>query len=322
MGLWDGFISKVKNVTNKWSQGVSNLFSDSPLTEEFWEELEEKLLLGDVGIETTESLLTDLRQVSLDRRIAHTIELKSAFADLLISRLEEIPGMGEPLDVTAVPSVVLLVGVNGSGKTTTTGKLASLFLREGRSVILAAADTYRAAAIEQLKAWGERAGVRVVASAHGSDSAALVFDAIQAAKASGTNVVLVDTAGRLHTKVNLMDELAKVNRVVNREVEGGPTEALLVLDAVMGQNGFAQAEVFGKAVPLSGVILTKFDNSAKGGIALSIAQKLRLPIRYVGLGEGIDDLEPFSPRAFIGALLDMGMEEEEIEGIEKNDDND
>lgn len=319
MGLWDGFIAKVKNVTNKWSQGVSNLFSDSPLTEEFWEELEEKLLLGDIGIETTESLLADLRQVSLERRIVHTIELKSAFANLLISRLEEIPGMGAPLDVSAVPSVVLLVGVNGSGKTTTTGKLASLFLREGRSVILAAADTYRAAAIEQLKSWGERAGVRVVASSHGSDSAALVFDAIQAAKASGTNVVLVDTAGRLHTKVNLMDELAKVHRIVAREIEGGPSEALLVLDAVMGQNGFAQAEVFGKAVPLTGVILTKFDNSAKGGIALSIAQKLRLPIRYVGLGEGIEDLEPFSPRAFIAALLDV--EGEEIEVFGKNDDN-
>lgn len=318
MGLWDGLVSKVRNVTNKWSQGVSNLFSDSPLTEEFWEELEEKLLLGDVGIEATESLIADLRQVSVDRRIAHTIELKSAFADLLVSRLEEIPHMGAPLGVSASPSIVLLVGVNGSGKTTTAGKLASLFLREGRSVILAAADTYRAAAIEQLKAWGERAGVRVVASTHGSDSAALVFDAIQAAKASGTNVVLVDTAGRLHTKVNLMDELAKVQRVVGREVEGGPAEALLVLDAVMGQNGFAQAEVFGKAVPLSGVILTKFDNSAKGGIVLSIAQKLRLPIRYVGLGEGIDDLEPFNPREFVEALL--GMENRETEGAEKDGD--
>ncbi len=318
MGLWDGLVSKVKNVTNKWSQGVSNLFSDSPLTDEFWEELEEKLLLGDVGIETTESLVADLRQVSVDKRIAHTIELKSAFADLLVSRLEEIPNMGAPLDVSAAPSVVLLVGVNGSGKTTTAGKLASYFLREGRSVILAAADTYRAAAIEQLKAWGERAGVRVVASTHGSDSAALVFDAIQAAKASGTNVVLVDTAGRLHTKVNLMDELAKVQRVVGREIEGGPAEALLVLDAVMGQNGFAQAEVFGKAVPLSGVILTKFDNSAKGGIALSIAQKLRLPIRYVGLGEGIDDLELFNPRAFVEALL--GVETGEIANAGEDND--
>jgi fused signal recognition particle receptor len=305
MGIFDGLISKIKNVTNKWSQGVSNLFSDAPLTDEFWEELEERLISGDVGIDAAESLIADLRQVALDRRIAHTGELKNAFADLMTSRLEEVPGMGQPLDVSASPSIILLVGVNGSGKTTTAGKLASAFLKEGKSVILAAADTYRAAAIEQLKVWGEKAGVRVVASSHGSDSAAVVFDAVQAAKASGTNIVIVDTAGRLHTKSNLMDELAKVRRVVSREVEEGPTEALLVLDSVMGQNGFVQAEAFNRAVPLTGVILTKFDNTAKGGIAISISQKLRLPIRYVGLGEGIDDLEPFSPRVFVSALLDM-----------------
>lgn len=305
MGLWDGFISKVKNVTNKWSQGVSNLFSDSPLTEEFWEELEERLLLGDVGVEATESLIRDLRQVAIDKRIAHTIELKNVFADLIVARLEAIPCMGAPLDASKKPSVILLVGVNGSGKTTTAGKLASSFLSQGESVILAAADTYRAAAIEQLKAWGERAGVRVIAQSHGSDSAAVVFDAIQAAKAGGTNIVLVDTAGRLHTKSNLMDELAKVQRIVSRETEDGPAEALLVLDSVMGQNGFAQAEAFNKAVPLTGVILTKFDNTAKGGIVISIAEKLRLPIRYVGLGEGIDDLELFAPRAFVSALLNM-----------------
>lgn len=305
MGLLGGFFNKVKNVANKWSQGVSNLFSDSPLTDAFWEELEEQLLLGDVGIEVTESLVEELRQISIDRRIAHTRELKQAFADMLIARLEEIPGMGAPLDTSKKPSVILLVGVNGSGKTTSAGKLASLFLREGKSVILAAADTYRAAAIEQLKAWGERAGVRVIAQSHGSDSAAVVFDAIQAARAAGTNVVIADTAGRLHTKSNLMDELAKVQRIVGRELEEGPAEALLVLDSVMGQNGFIQAEAFNKAVPLTGVILTKFDNTAKGGIAIAIAQKLRLPIRYVGLGEGIDDLELFDPRAFINALLDM-----------------
>ena len=305
MGFFDGFISKIKNVTNKWSQEVSNLFSNSPLTDDFWEELEERLLLGDVGIETVDSLIEDLRQVAVDRRIAHTIELKKAFADMLVSRLEEIPGMGEPLDTNGSPSVIMLVGVNGSGKTTTAGKLASALLADGKKVILAAADTYRAAAIEQLKAWGERAGVRVIAQSHGSDSAAVVFDAIQAARASGVDVVLVDTAGRLHTKSNLMDELAKVERIVKREVEGGPAEALLVLDSVMGQNGFIQAEAFNKAVTLTGVVLTKFDNTAKGGIAISIAQKLRLPIRYVGLGEGIGDLEPFVPRAFISALLDM-----------------
>ncbi|MDR1516219.1 MAG: signal recognition particle-docking protein FtsY [Synergistaceae bacterium] len=305
MGIFDGFISKIKNVTNKWSQGVSNLFSDSPITDEFWEELEEQLILGDVGVDTAESLIADLRETATSGRIAHTAELKSAFADLLVRKLEEVGGMGAPLDVSASPSVILLVGVNGSGKTTTAGKLASIFLREGRSVILAAADTFRAAAIEQLKVWGDRAGVRVIASSQGGDSAAVVFDAIQAAKASGVNVVIADTAGRLHTKSNLMEELAKVRRVTARELPNGPAESLLVLDSVMGQNGFAQAEAFNKVAGLSGVILTKFDNTAKGGIVISIAQKLRLPIRYIGLGEGIDDLEPFSPRGFAAALLDM-----------------
>jgi fused signal recognition particle receptor len=308
MALFGGFISKFKNIANKWSQGVSNLFSDSPLTDEFWEKLEEILISGDVGVETAEALIGDLRQVALDRRIAHTAELKEVFAGMMIGRLEEIPGMGRPIDISETPSVILLVGVNGSGKTTTAGKLATMFLSQGKSVIMAAADTYRAAAIEQLKAWGERASVRVIASSHGSDSAAVVFDAIQAAKAAHSDVVVVDTAGRLHTKSNLMDELAKVGRVASRESPGGIRESLLVLDSVMGQNGFIQAEAFNKAVPLSGVVLTKFDNTAKGGIAFSIAQKLKLPIRYVGLGEGAADLDLFSPRDFVNALLDMGNE--------------
>jgi fused signal recognition particle receptor len=310
MGIFDGFISKIKNVTNKWSQGVSNLFSDAPVNDAFWEELEERLVMGDVGVETAEALIAELKQISVDTRIAHTGELKSAFAGLLVRTLEEIPGMGAQLDLKGSPSAILLVGVNGSGKTTTAGKLASAFLREGRSVILAAADTYRAAAIEQLKAWGERAGVRVVASSHGSDSAAVVFDAIQAAKASGADVVIADTAGRLHTKSNLMEELAKVRRVAGKELPSGSLESLLVLDSVMGQNGFAQAEAFNRAVGLTGIILTKFENTAKGGIVVSIARKLRLPIKYVGLGEGIGDLEPFSPKAFVSALLDMEMSDD------------
>jgi fused signal recognition particle receptor len=305
MILLDGLISKFKNVANKWSQGVSNLFSDSPVTDEFWNELEERLISGDVGVETTEKLVEDLKRMSLERRIAHTVQMKGFFAEMMIECLEEIPGMGHPVDVSDAPSVILLVGVNGSGKTTTAGKLATMFLKQGKSVILAAADTYRAAAIEQLKAWGERVSVRVVASSHGSDSAAVVFDAIQAAKAARADVVVVDTAGRLHTKANLMDELAKVGRVATREAPNGIRESLLVLDSVMGQNGLIQAEVFNKAVPLTGVILTKFDNTAKGGIVLSIAQKLRLPIRYIGIGEGAADLELFSPHNFVHALLNM-----------------
>lgn len=310
MAIWSDFVDKLKTITNKWSQGVSNLFSDSPLTEAFWEELEEQLIMGDVGIETTVSLLAELRKLSVDRRIANTHELKSVFAELLIDKMMQVPRMGEPLNVSESPSVIMLVGVNGSGKTTTAGKLAAQYKGEGLSVVLAAADTFRAAAIEQLKAWGEKVGVRVVAQSQGSDSAAVVYDAIQSARASGTQVVLADTAGRLHTKANLMDELSKVNRVVCREIESGPTEILLVLDSVTGQNGFLQAEAFNKALPLSGVILTKFDNTAKGGIVISIADRLKLPIRYVGLGEGVDDLMLFDAKGYIDALL--GIENKEI----------
>ena len=310
MAIWSDFVDKLKTITNKWSQGVSNLFSDSPLTEAFWEELEEQLIMGDVGIETTVSLLAELRKLSVDRRIANTHELKSVFAELLIDKMMQVPRMGEPLNVSESPSVIMLVGVNGSGKTTTAGKLAAQYKGEGLSVVLAAADTFRAAAIEQLKAWGEKVGVRVVAQSQGSDSAAVVYDAIQSARASGTQVVLADTAGRLHTKANLMDELSKVNRVVCRKIESGPTEILLVLDSVTGQNGFLQAEAFNKALPLSGVILTKFDNTAKGGIVISIADRLKLPIRYVGLGEGVDDLMLFDAKGYIDALL--GIENKEI----------
>jgi fused signal recognition particle receptor len=303
--------SKLRSVANRWSQGVSNLFSDSPLTDGFWDELEERLLLGDVGVETAEELTAELRQIAIDRRIAHTGELREAFAEALVKRLEDIPGMGKPIDVSRGPSVVILVGVNGSGKTTTAGKLASRFVREGKTVIMAAADTYRAAAIEQLKIWGERASVRVIAHSHGSDSAAVVFDAIGAAKASGTDIVIVDTAGRLHTKSNLMDELAKVGRVASRETPGGIQETLLVLDSVTGQNGFMQADVFNKSIPLSGVVLTKFDNTAKGGIVLSISQRLKLPIRYIGLGEEAADMEIFSCRDFAYALLGMERSNDE-----------
>jgi fused signal recognition particle receptor len=310
VGFWNSFIANIKSVTNKWSQGVSNIFSDSPLTEEFWEDLEEQLILGDVGVEDTESLIDDLRKLSVERRIAHRDELKGAFADMLTKRLDDVPGMGAPIDLSVKPSVVLLVGVNGSGKTTTAAKLASMLKKEGKSVILSAADTYRAAAKEQLKVWGERAGVRVVAQESGSDSAAVVFDSIKAAYASNADVVIADTAGRLHTKSNLMDELAKVYRVVRRETKDAAPEALLVLDSIMGQNGFLQAEAFGQAVPLTGVVLTKFDNTAKGGIAIAIARKLRLPIRYIGLGEGIDDLDRFVPRAFISGLLGMEFDDD------------
>ena len=303
MDLIRNLAQKLKNTGNKWTQGISNLFSDEPISDRFWEELEELLILGDVGIDLTETLIERLRQRSVDQRISRTSELRAVFSELLIEQLNKVKGMGDPLNISKKPSVILMIGVNGSGKTTTAGKLAAQFKREGKKVLLAAADTFRAAAIEQLKAWGERTDVRVIAQNQDSDPAAVVYDAIMAAQAGNYDVVIADTAGRLHTKSNLMEELGKVHRIVTREIPEGPAEVLIVLDAVTGQNGFIQAETFGRVMPVTGVILTKFDNTSKGGIVLAIAEKLGLPIRYVGLGEGVDDLQLFDPKTFIGTLL-------------------
>ena len=304
MDLFKNLAQKLKNTGNKWTQGISNLFSDEPISDRFWEELEELLILGDVGIDLTEKLIERLKQKAIDGRISRTSELRAVFSDLLVQQLKNVKGKGAALDISSQPAVILMIGVNGSGKTTTSGKLAAQLKKDGRKVLLAAADTFRAAAIEQLKAWGERTEVRVIAQSQDSDPAAVVFDAIMAAKAGNYDVVIADTAGRLHTKSNLMEELAKVYRIVKREIPEGPAEVLIVLDAVTGQNGFMQAETFSKVMPVTGVVLTKFDNTSKGGIVLAIAEKLGMPIRYVGLGEGIDDLQLFDPKTFIDTLLD------------------
>ncbi|MCR5335305.1 MAG: signal recognition particle-docking protein FtsY [Synergistes sp.] len=308
MGLFSNFAAKLRSAGNRWTQSVSSIFSDDPVTDDFWDELEENLILGDVGVDTAEELITELKKIMIDRRITTRRELKSVFAELLVSRLEAVPGMGEPLRLSSKPSVIIMIGVNGSGKTTTSGKFASQLKADGKNVIMAAADTFRAAAIDQLKAWGERAGVRVIAQAPESDPAAVVYDSLMAAKASGADVIIADTAGRLHTKSNLMDELAKIMRVIKREIPEGASEVLIVLDAVTGQNGFIQAETFAKVMPITGVVLTKFDNTSKGGIVIAIAEKLKMPVRYVGLGEGIDDLQLFEPRAFVEALLNADSE--------------
>ena len=305
MQIWKNLAEKLKKTGNKWTQSVSNLFSNEPITDEFWEKLEEQLILGDVGIDVAETLIEALKQAAIDKRISNASELRSKFAEILVEKLESVPGMGKPINMEDRPAVVIMIGVNGSGKTTTAGKLASQLKNSGKKVIMAAADTFRAAAIEQLKAWGEKADVRVIAQNRYSDAAAVVYDALMAAKAGGADVVIVDTAGRLHTKSNLMEELSKVYRVIKRELPKGPAEVFLVLDAVMGQNGFVQAETFGKAMPITGIILTKYDNTSKGGIVIAIAEKLRIPIRYVGLGEGVDDLELFDPKTFVETLLDV-----------------
>jgi fused signal recognition particle receptor len=306
MSIWGNLTDSIRHTGNKWTQRVSNLFSDQPVTDKFWDDLEESLILGDVGIDTTEGLIHELKKASVDKRISNTSELKTVFADMLIEKLQAVPNMGVPVLLDKKPSVIIMIGVNGSGKTTTAGKMASQLKADGKKVILAAADTFRAAAIEQIKAWGEKTQTRVIAQSQDSDPAAVVFDALNAAKSTNADVVIADTAGRLHTKLNLMEELGKVQRVVKREVPEGPAEILIVLDAVTGQNGFIQAETFSKVMPITGVILTKYDNTSKGGIVIAIAEKLKMPIRYVGIGEGINDLKLFSAKEFVGELLNVG----------------
>ncbi len=306
MGLWNKLSkSFLKNITQKWMGGLSSLFAKRDLEESFWEDFEETLLLGDVGVHVVEEITGTLRKIAKMKGLRQGAELQEEFAKLVLSFFKEIPRTGAEINVSdssEKPSVILLVGINGCGKTTTAAKLAHILKKRGTTPILAACDTFRAAAIDQLKVWGERIGSRVIAQPYGSDPAAVLFDALQASKASKTcSPVIADTAGRLHNKQNLMAELGKIHRVALRE--GGVLECLLVLDTITGQNGLRQAQAFCECVPLSGVVLTKFDNTAKGGVILSIAKELKLPIRYLGFGEKIEDLELFSPEAFVESLL-------------------
>jgi fused signal recognition particle receptor len=277
----------------------SSLFEQ--LDDEVWERLEEALILADVGARTTADVVRRL-EAEVD---AGSVGGAEAVRERLIELLAEVAGPDEArIDLSGRPAVIMVVGVNGTGKTTTIGKLAWHLRNElGLSVIVAAADTYRAAAIEQLEAWAERAGAEIVRGSPGGDPGAVLFDAIAAAQSRGADVVLADTAGRLHTHANLMAELAKVRRVAAKQLEGAPHESLIVIDATTGQNGLRQAQVFAEAVDLTGVVLTKLDGTAKGGIALAIASELGLPVKLIGIGEGLDDLRPFDAREFAAALL-------------------
>ena len=268
-----------------------------PADDESWERIEEALLRADVGVPATVEIVRRLEE----RRPATQAELVEGLEEVLTDLVSPV---GEArLGLDGRPSVVLVVGVNGTGKTTTIGKLASRLAESGRSVILAAADTFRAAAEEQLEIWARRAGADFVGSERGADPAAVAFDAIAAAEARGRDVVVVDTAGRLHTQTNLMDELAKIRRVIAGRLEGAPHETLLVVDATTGQNGLQQARLFGDAVDVTGVALTKLDGTAKGGIAVAIAHELGIPVKLVGVGETLDDLQPFDASDFVRALV-------------------
>ena len=303
MALFAKLREKLKGVREKWSGGISRLFSSSKIDPEFWDDLEEKLISGDAGLDFTEEIIDFLKSEAKSKRINSPEELRDIFTHKIVDELESVNGMGEAFSLTKKPLVLLMIGVNGSGKTTSAGKLAMMFKRQGKNVILAAADTFRAAAVDQLKIWGERSGVRVIAQGQGSDPAAVAFDAWKAAESSKADVLIVDTAGRLHDKHNLMEELRKIHRVLMREAGEDRLDSVLVLDSVLGQNSVAQAETFNSIIPITSIILTKYDNTAKGGVVISIAKKLRVPVRYIGLGEGIDDLNTFSPKDFAEALM-------------------
>ena len=282
------------------STGLQSVLEpDRPIDEALWEELEELLVAADLGAAMAADFVNRGREEVMFGTVTRAEQLRPVLRRFLLDTL----GPGRSLALDARPSVILVLGVNGSGKTTTCAKLAASLKADGRHVLLAAADTFRAAAIEQLETWGQRIDVEVVRQAAGSDPAAVVFDALKAATARSADVLVIDTAGRLHTKSNLMEELGKLKRVIQRQVPGAPHESLMVLDAPTGQNGFAQAKLFHEAVGLTGVALTKLDGTAKGGIVVRIVRELKLPVTLVGVGERIDDLQPFDPVRFVDVLV-------------------
>lgn len=270
------------------------------LDDDFYEELEEALILADIGAVTAADTVAQLRKRVSQKLLGRADEVKDALRDILAEKLD----VGDPsMDLSTQPSVVLIIGVNGVGKTTSIGKLAARYKSEGKKVLLCAGDTFRAAAADQLEIWADRAGVDIVRQHEGADPGAVLFDALQAAKARNVDVVLCDTAGRLHNKQNLMNELAKLRKIIDREVPDAAKETLLVLDATTGQNGLIQARQFKETAGLTGIILTKLDGTAKGGIVVAIAQELQVPVKFVGVGEGIGDLRPFDAREFTRELL-------------------
>ena len=294
----------LKRTKQGFFRRIVGVFNTPKIDEEFWENLEEVLISADVGVKTSTRISETLRERVKNERLGNPDDIRAALREEMAAILSKAAGDREFLSsVNGGPGVVLVVGVNGGGKTTSIGKMAHAYCSEGQSVVLAAADTFRAAAIEQLEVWGERSGAHVVAHQQGSDPGAVAFDALSSAKNRKADLVLVDTAGRLHTKYNLMQELQKIKRVVSRFDPSAPHEVVLVLDAVIGQNAVAQARQFIESAGVTGIFLAKLDGSAKGGVVLSICDELGIPIRFIGTGEGPDDMAPFDAEEFVSALL-------------------
>ena len=299
-----GFFSKIKEGLKKTRDSVigqidSMLKSFTEIDEELFEELEELLVMGDVGYETAQKICGELRVRTKEKGITDPSKIMDLIAEISAEMLEG----GNEVKLDTKPSIILVIGVNGVGKTTSIGKIASYYIKQGKRVTLAAADTFRAAAIDQLKVWADRSGADIVAQGEGSDPAAVVFDAISSAKAKGSDLIICDTAGRLHNKKHLMDELAKIRRVIDRELPDADKEFLLVLDATTGQNAVNQAAEFAKATGISGIVLTKLDGTAKGGVVLAIKEELGISVKFIGVGEKVDDLQPFDPLEFSKALF-------------------
>lgn len=300
-----GLLGKIKESLKKTRDSISNgvngiLNSFTKIDEELFEELEETLVMSDVGVATSSEMCDRLRKKIKETGATDPKEIKGMMKEIIAEML----GENEGLSLTTKPSVILVIGVNGVGKTTSIGKIAAQLKREGKKVVLGAADTFRAAAIDQLGIWAERAGVSMVKSVEGTDPASVVFDTIASAKSKGADVIICDTAGRLHNKKNLMDELAKINRVIARELPESSLETLLVLDAATGQNAVNQAREFKNAADITGIVLTKLDGTAKGGIIIAISNELDIPVKFVGVGEGIDDLQPFDAAEFADGIFE------------------
>lgn len=306
-----GFFDRLKKGLAKTRETFTNkieklIIGYADIDDALLDELEETLIMSDVGVKTTERLMADVRKGIKKKEINTPEDLKPFLAE----RISEIllTGSDETRLAAAGPTVLLVIGVNGVGKTTTIGKLAAYYKEQGKSVMLAAADTFRAAAIDQLEIWGQRTGASVIRHEEGSDPAAVAFDAVKAARARSIDMLIIDTAGRLQTKSNLMEELKKINRVIQREVPEAPHETLLVLDATTGQNAISQADLFTKAAPITGIVLTKLDGTAKGGVIIGLKSELAMPVKWIGIGEGVDDLRPFVAKDFARALFGLGDE--------------
>ena len=307
MGLFKKLNKGLKKTRDSMSGAINSaLYGKNEIDDEFYDDLEEILVMADCGVTTSMQIVEELRDHVFKKNLHRAKDVEEEIKEIVADMLSG----GEEIDFVTIPSVILVIGVNGVGKTTSIGKMAAMFKEDGKKVILGAADTFRAAAIDQLEIWADRAGVDLVKHKEGADPAAVVFDTVSAGKARNADIIICDTAGRLHNKKNLMEELSKIYRVIDRQLPYADREVFLVLDATTGQNAVNQAKEFKEIAEVTGIILTKLDGTAKGGVVLSIKNELKLPVKFIGVGEGIDDLRPFNPRAFAEALFEEDTDED------------